>query len=421
MILVLSVCWVTIVAWLIYRAFRQRELLPVLDPNAAPGNTTAPDGAAPIAVIVPARDEAANINACLESLMRQDYARARLHIIVVDDHSTDATAAIVRAMLTQHADGPPRATLVSSPPLPPGWIGKSHACWIGAQVVPADTDWLCFIDADVRAEPALLSCAVKIAVGRSIDLLSLAPRQELGSFAERLILPCGLFLLAFRQDLRRKQAADRPDDVTVTGQCMLVRRAAYEAIGGHATIRDQICEDLELARVLKRSGWTVSLFGGDRLVSTRMYSGWRTLWPGRAKNLSDTFGGPVATLTTALLAVILAWCATVMPVAAAYEWAHGAQAAGLATGLATLASFAAFAFHVCGVRYFRIPFWYGMLFPLGYTIGALIAIDSLRLRLLGRVPWKGRAYPPPVRAAAGTDAVKASRLTSLPRSRSSAT
>jgi chlorobactene glucosyltransferase len=156
------------------------------------------------------------------------------------------------------------------------------------------------------------SSAVAAALTERLDLLSLAPRQELRSFAERLILPCGLILLSFLQVLRQAQAR-YSKDVTATGQFLLVRRAAYEAVGGHAAVRTSICEDLELARLLKQSGRAVLLMGAEELLSARMYTGWRTLWPGLAKNLVDTLGGPAATLWVAFAAVVLAWAAYLAP------------------------------------------------------------------------------------------------------------
>jgi chlorobactene glucosyltransferase len=237
-----------------------------------------------------------------------------------------------------------------------------------------------------------LSSAVHAAVTQKLDLLSLAPRQELGSFAERLMLPCGLILLSFLQDLREVQARTG-SAVTATGQFMLIRRDAYQAVGGHAAVSNVICEDLELARLLKQSGRSVLLIGGDALIATRMYTGWRTLWPGFAKNLVDTLGGPRATLIFTPLAVILAWAALAVPIVAAAAYWQGAPGALVALALALLGSAAAFGLHVAATFYFRIPFWYGLVFPLGYTLGAAMAFDSVRRRLTGRVIWKGRIYP----------------------------
>jgi chlorobactene glucosyltransferase len=381
--LLFSSLWLVIIAWLIARAVRQRGCLPRLERAAPP----VPEEAPLIMVIIPARDEEANIGHCLEALLAQDYPPSRLRLLVVDDHSADATAAIVRSLSARH----PRIALVSSPPLPPRWTGKSHACWIGVRAVEPEVGWLCFIDADVTLERSALSSAVKTARAQGLDLLSLMPRQELRSFAERLILPCGLILLSFVQDLRHCQSRSG-NEVAATGQFMLVRRDAYEAVGGHAAVCAAICEDLEFARRLKQTGRAVLLMGGDGLLSTRMYTGWRTLWPGLAKNLVETLGGPPATLGLAFAAVILAWAAFIVPISDLAGWLRGDQGALSALILALAGSCAALGLHVAATFYFRIPFWYGLVFPLGYTVGALIAIDSVRRRISGRVSWKGRIY-----------------------------
>jgi chlorobactene glucosyltransferase len=381
--LLFSSAWLAIVTWLILRAFNQRASLPRLAPTSLPAEQEAPR----VTVIVPARDEAANIERCLRSLLGQDYPAHRLDVIVIDDHSADETAAIVRAI----AAGDPRVSLLSSPPLPPRWTGKSHACWIGTRAATPESEWLCFIDADVWGESTLLSSAMRAAIKQNLDLLSLAPRQKLQSFAERLVLPCGLILLSFIQDLSSVQARSS-SGVTATGQFMLTRRDVYETAGGHAAVSNAICEDLEFARGLKQAGRSVLLMSGEDIISTRMYTGWRTLWPGLAKNLVDTLGGQRATLMVVLIAVILAWSAPVIPVLDAIAWAHGAPGTEAALIIALLGSAAAFALHVAAARYFRIPFYYGFLFPLGYTAGALMALDSVRRRLYGRVSWKGRIY-----------------------------
>jgi chlorobactene glucosyltransferase len=132
--------------------------------------------------------------------------------------------------------------------------------------------------------------------------------------------------------------------------------------------------------------------GGDDLLSTRMYTGWRTLWPGLAKNLVDTLGGPVTTFAVALAGVILAWATFAIPLIDFAAWWRGASGAGAALLLALVASGAAIGLHVAATSYFRIPFWYGLVFPLGYSAGALMALDSVRRRLSGRVSWKGRIY-----------------------------
>jgi chlorobactene glucosyltransferase len=382
--LVLSSIWLAAVIWLLVRAFNQRDLLKKLGPAEAPAAQSAPR----VGLVIPARDEALNIGRCLSSLAAQTYPASCLRIVVIDDHSRDATFAIA-ARLAQSC---PQLTVVRSPPLPPHWTGKSNACWIGARAVATDAEWLCFMDADVWAEPKLIASAIAAVTTEGFDLLSLAPRQELRSFAERLVMPCGLYLLAFCQDLRTVQARNS-SDATATGQFMLVRRSHYEAIGGHAAVRSSICEDLMLARLLKRSGGHAMLEDGGQFLTTRMYRGWSTLWIGIAKNLSEMLGGPLRTMLIAAVAVALAWAAWLVPLGDALGCAAGRPGACIALIPGVLGAAVAFGLHIAGAAYFGIPLWYGLLFPLGYSAGALIAIDSVRRRLSGRVSWKGRTYP----------------------------
>jgi len=383
MLLLLSILWLALVTWLIARAVRQRNVLAGVAVTALDPGRTAPK----VAVIVPARNEAANIGRCVESLSAQDYPPDRLALIVVDDDSSDDTAAIVTTLARRD----PRIILRHTPPLPPGWKGKVHACCVGTAAAPPDAQWLCFLDADMRAAPRAIASAVAAASDRKLDLLTLAPRHELGSFAERLMLPCGLYLLGFYQNLEKIQAPES-DDVVATGQFMLLRREAYDAVGGHAAVCDAICEDFELALLLKRRGYRVLLMDGNLLLSTRMYTGWATLWPGFAKNLIQLLGGSVRTVLAAPLIVALAWLAVWLPLQDLAAVLQGVSGAPLALALATPGTAAVIGLHVGGAVHFKIPWWYGLLFPLGYTAGGVMALDSVRWRVTRRVHWKGRVY-----------------------------
>jgi chlorobactene glucosyltransferase len=379
----LSCAWLVVVSGLTLRALIQRRRFQAVAISPTP-LSYAPH----VAFIIPARDEEHNIASCLGSVLVQNYPPDRFNVLVVDDHSCDRTLSIANAL----AEHNPQLRVLESPPLPPNWIGKSHACWIGACAVSPDTEWLCFLDADVQAEPALLPSAIAAVTADHLDLLSLSPRQRLGSFAERLVIPSGLYILAFCQDLRKLQS-HQSDHVTATGQCMLIRRSVYEAAGGHCAIRSAICEDVALARLIRRAGGRVVLRDGRKLAASRMYSGWRTLWPGLTKNLVDMLGGPVATITTAVVATALAWAACLIPLADGFGCEQGAAASCLALIPAAAGSAAIFGLHVAGTPYFGVPFWYGFLFPVGYTAGALMSVDSVRRRLSGRTSWKGRTYP----------------------------
>lgn len=381
--LILSCIWFVFVLWLLSRAYRQQQLFERVALSPTRPRRSPPS----IAVIVPVRDERTNVAPCVQSLLRQQYPAERLRVLVVDDDSSDGTLEVVSALAAQDR----RVSFMRTPPLPPAWKGKTHACWIGARAIPEGIDWLCFLDADMRADPLLMASALDAALEGHIDLLTVAPRHELHTFAERLVIPCGLYLLGFCQDLAKVQAPDS-HEVVATGQFMLVRREAYEDVGGHAAVSTAICEDLELARLLKRRGHRVLLKDGSLLLSTRMYTGWQTLWPGIAKNLSHMLGGPVRTIVLALVAVATAWAALLLPAFDIANCASGAAGACAALVPAGLGSAALIAMHIAGAAHFQIPPWYGLLFPVSYTAAAMIAVDSVRSRLMRRVRWKGRVY-----------------------------
>jgi chlorobactene glucosyltransferase len=380
---VLSFGWMLLVFWLILRACGQRGLLPVLHPT-----TVTLSDPPPVSVIVPARNEAQNLPSCLDGLLHQDYPQDRLSIIVADDSSTDDTFAVGSAF----CGGSANLKVITCPPLPPRWCGKPHACWIGAQLLRPDDEWVCFVDADVQAEPRLIASAIAAARSEQLALLSLAPRQRLGSFAERLIIPCGLFLMAFCQDLETVQSP-HGQEVTASGQFMLVSRQAYESIEGHAAVRNAICEDLELARLIKQAGGRVLLQDGKLLLTARMYTGWASLWTGLSKNLVEMLGGHSATLVTSLLVFLLALASILLPAVDAIGCADGLSADCVALVPALVGTAAATGLHIAGALYFRIPFWYGLMFPLGYMVGACLALESFRRHWRGRIVWKGRSYP----------------------------
>jgi chlorobactene glucosyltransferase len=376
-----SILWLVIVLFLIRRAVAQRDALQQLLPGAV-ARAPAPS----VSVIVPARNEAHNIEACTHALLAQDYPPCRFRLWVIDDCSTDGTAVIVRKL----ARADPRVTFLVGCMLPDGWIGKSHACWLATREIPEDVRWFCFIDADMRAEPALLTSAVAAAQNEDLALLSLAPRHELKTFAERLMISCGLCVLGFRQNLR----GARPEhtDTVATGQFFLVRRDAYEAAGGHRAVASEICEDLAFARLLKKRGERVAMMDASTLLSTRMYTGWRTLWPGFAKNLTEMLGGPTLALASAFACVALAAAALALPALDAALCREGDHGGCVALAPAVLAGAIMTGLHVAVALHLGIPFWYGLVWPLGYVIGAAMVFDSLRWRWLGRVNWKGRTY-----------------------------
>jgi chlorobactene glucosyltransferase len=316
-------------------------------------------------------------------------------IIVVDDGSQDGTGqAVARA-----ACNDPRIELIEAGDLPPGWMGKPHACWQGALRTRAE--WLCFVDADVRAMPELVGAALSAASHQHIDMLSLNPLQELGSFWERLIIPAGLVAIACTIDLRPIDDPASPE-VSANGQFILIRRAVYFAVGGHAAVRGEVCEDKALAGRVKHGGWRYRLLGAEHLARTRMYTGFAALWEGLGKNAVEIIGDGATTLAAATAAMLIGWAAILVPALTAVAVARQPSAAAL-IGL-TLAAFGSAA--VLGIqtgtaRHFRVPLVFALMFPVAYSAVATLAWHSVALRRAGHITWKGRTYPLQRKASPG--------------------
>ena len=274
--------------------------------------------------------------------------------------------------------------------MPEGWAGKPHACWQGA--CAARALWLCFLDADTEAAPALLKTAIATAQQRELDMLSLAPFQELSFFFDRLLVPLGFLAIAATQDLTRVNDADSAE-ATANGQCLLIRACHYFEIGGHAAVRREICEDKALARRIKAAHRRFALMGAERLIRARMYWTLAELWEGLSKNITEVFGGRAATALVAVAAVFVGGSALLLPVATLGPFIREPTPWMAAAAVLTLAADSAFlAITVALARHCRIPWWYGLLSPLGCALGAAVGVNGIRLRTRRRVTWKGRRY-----------------------------
>ena len=357
-------------------------------------------GSPSVAIIVPARNEADHIADCLEGLLGQDYPWDRLTLTVVDDGSTDGTRQCIRRL----AGVDRRLRSIEVDELPSGWTGKSYACWRGALAASKDgSEWLCFIDADTRAAPALIGSAVDIARRDRLDMLSLEPFQELTTFLDRLVIPVGLFAIAVTRDLRRTNRGRHPE-ASVSGQFILIRTAAYFAVGSHFAARGEICEDSALARLVKHAGFSLAVRGAERLIRTRMYSRASEVWEGLSKNVTETLGGSARSLAVAAAGVVVGWASLLLPVAIGLDAAVQPEPARyLALFVVSLTSIAVYAMQIALARHFHIPGWYGLLFPLSCSIAALIVVNAALARYRGRIAWKGRTYAAPAIGRTGLD------------------
>jgi len=417
--LTLSIVFAATITILLTRAVRQSKLYEAISKAPAPDSNSAPE----IAVIIPARNEAHSIARCLASITEQDYPQSKLKIVVVDDNSTDDTAAIVR----QVAASDSRVHLIQGNALPSGWAGKPHACWQGAQaedslregesawgrlpvrsaaslspppssqstgvrekdVCPASSgpiSWLCFIDADTSSNPALFSSALNAATQNNLAMLSLEPFQELVTLWERLLIPAGMLMLAFTQDISRVNNPASSDAVA-NGQFILIRRDIYDSVGGHSAVRSAICEDTALARQVKSAGRPIGLYGAEQLIRTRMYTGLSSLWQGISKNATEMLHGLLPTTLCALGGYALAIATFLIPILCIHH--------PIALTIALLTSLSLLLPHISVARHFRIPWYTGLLFPIAYLVGSTLLLNSVKMRLRGQVSWKGRIYNSP--------------------------
>jgi len=324
-----------------------------------------------VSVIVPARNEESCLADCLRSLVGQ--AGPSYEIIVVDDHSTDATRAI--------ADGFP-VRLIAADPLPKGWSGKCNAVRSGAKV--ANGKWLLFTDADTRHTPASIASGWQEAQALGAGLLSYSPRQEVQGFAERALMPVIFAELA--STYRPKDVSDpNSPAAAANGQYLLIRRDVYDAVGGHAAVATTILEDVELARRVKQAGHKLQFRVSD-VLSTRMYRSFPQMWEGWTKNLALLFPEPHKLAFKRMLEfAAIAACAII----AVVEGIAGEKTGALvALGLAIVF----FAFFLARIRRAHFDWLSDALAFFGLPLFAVLLLNSDISHKRGAVQWKGRRY-----------------------------
>jgi chlorobactene glucosyltransferase len=386
--------------WLIlavYVGLRVREPRP-LPPAEGLTDSSGPAGLPLVSIIVPARNEALNIERCLESLTLQRYAA--FEILVVDDRSEDDTAARALGLGQGNAR---ELRVIEGKPLPEGWFGKPWACLQGAR--EAEGDLLLFTDADTWHGPDLLARCVAGLREDEAQALSPVGRQEMESFGERVIQPHMFVLLGLRYPMiRRPIEPPRWLDAILSGQYLLVTREAYEGIGGHEAVKGEVVEDLRLAQELVRAGGRITLRGAEDDLSTRMYRSLSDAVNGWTKNVAigaRQAGGRLGGLAIPGMAVFLLVVWIVPPLVvvaalvgvkeptAALPGLSGAAAplliwAGGATGISLLLWAGAY-------RKLKAPVRYAPLYPLGAAVAIWIGVRSW-LRGTRKIVWKGRTY-----------------------------
>jgi len=335
-----------------------------------------------VSVIVPARNEERNLEPVVRSLSGQESV---CEIIVVDDQSEDGTPRI----LEQLGREIPALRPVRIEFLPPGWIGKNYALHVGAE--QATGEWLLFTDADTRHQPGSLAAMIERAKEENADLLSLSPGQEARTWWEKSVIPL-VYVEAAK--LYPYEEVSRPDspEAAANGQYILIRREVYERVGGHEALRNEVLEDVALARRVKASGGRLAFLLGRPWVRTRMYENFRDMWEGWSKNLYLLYKKRLGLLLAALALLWLLDLGPFFGLLVSFHLRRGPAQVGWAAACVailawrhvTYAQTLARAQFTRRMAIYRLP---------GVAIYSCLLLNSARRYLwTEQIQWKGRSY-----------------------------
>ena len=335
-----------------------------------------------VSVLVPARNEAESIDATLRSIID---AETRVdEILVYDDRSTDATAGRVQSWAARDD----RVRLIEGRPLPEGWVGKPHACHRMAQQARGDV--LVFLDADTRILPGGLSrLGDLMSRWTDVGLFTAMPRQQMVTFFERLIVPLLHLTYTSWLPLTLIWQTDDPRLLAANGQLMAIRRESLEAVGGFASVRDAVVDDMALSRRFKEAGEGVLFADGFEMATCRMYESGAEIWEGFSKNLYEGVGGgPLRLLAIVglyLAAFVLPWVVAVLAAVGVLVDPLWLSAGLTGVGLNVLLRAAL-------VWRFRHPFEGILLHPFAVVSLVIIAFNSWIWSANDSIQWAGRTY-----------------------------
>ncbi len=347
---------------------------------------TAPDldpaGSKPsVSVLIPARNEAHGIAAAVASVLAN--TGVNLDVVVMDDHSTDGTAALVAAI----AASDPRVRLELAPPLPHNWNGKQHACYALAHA--ARYNIFCFVDADVRLEPEALVSMAKFMEREQASLVSGFPRQITGTWLEWLLLPLIHFVLLGYLPVAAMRRSTDPSFAAGCGQFIMVERAAYFATGGHAEIKATMHDGLLLPRLFRQHGLRTDLADLTHVAQCRMYSNAQQVWSGLAKNATEGIASPVRILPISLLLAL----GQVVPFLLLAGFLVGLRPSPEVTVFIATAVVSAWLPRVLAAIRFKQDWRSALLHPVGITVLLALQWYAFTRKLFGgAVSWKSRAY-----------------------------
>ena len=390
--------WVPAAAWAYLLLARGRYWQPLTSlPAGAPAAEAGPERWPRVAIVVPARDEAALIPHTLPTLLSQAYP-GPAQVVLVDDQSSDGTAELARSLARKGGGRGLGLAVVEGKPCPPGWAGKPWAMaqgWAHALQAPEPPEWALFTDADIAHPPGSLRQLVLSALGSGKAAVSVMARLPTGTRWERLTLPAFVYFFAQIYPFRWVNDPEK-ETAAAAGGCLLVEADALAQAGGIEAIAGATIDDVALAKALKASGYDIWLtLAGDgspgqapNVESTRRYPALAGIWEMVARNAYTQLGyspWALAGATAGLSAVYLA------PPALA---AAGLATRKRATALAGLAGWTAMAASYLPIgRYYRASPATALALPFTCSLYMAMTLDSARRHRQGASAWKGRPAP----------------------------
>ena len=334
-----------------------------------------------VSVCVPARNEERGIKGCLKSLLNQDYPN--FEVIAIDDDSTDQTGIILHALSKEQ----PNLKVLKGAGLPNGWLGKPFA--LHQAYKAAQGEFILFTDADPVFKPIALNTAVHVMCERKLDLLTLMPQAEFGSFWEKAVQPV---IFGFIASLTRFRNVNNPDHKSAMGfgAFLMFRRSAYEKIGGHEAGKADVLEDVLIAKRAKQAGLKLLVADAKQLFSIRMYYGLKEIWMGWQKNMFLAMRGSVLRAVWHIL-MVLGFIVTPYIILAVniiertgWFW--------IGNALFGVVLVVAACCKTCDEL--KLKRSTAVLFPLGALIMAAIMANSMFHTLVRKkTQWRGRVYP----------------------------
>ena len=329
-----------------------------------------------ISILIPARNEEKNIGPAVRAALASEGAD--VEVVVLDDHSTDRTASIVREI----AETDPRLRLESAPELPSGWCGKQHACARLAE--HASHELILFVDADVVMDPRAPARLASFLRSRKAGLVSAFPHQETGTFLEKLLIPLIEFILLGYLPIQMGRWFRSPGFGAGCGQVFLADRSAYQKVGGHTVIKESLHDGVKLPRAFRRAGFQTDICSGHGLVRCRMYQNAEEVWSGLLKNAHEGIGNPGAILPFTIF--LIGGSVAPFVLAALYP------SLGIAWWLGLLPLFLAMVPRTVNMLRFRQSALGWLLHPISVILFLVIQWQALFRLLAGKKPtWKGRA------------------------------